>query len=188
MKNPLTTNQPVKLFVIGLILTTLATFLVYQFIPTYNYLSPKSFVYSRLTFAEESFTNADLLLRLGIYNAGYWVVFVLVYAALLYFTRIRFQESLLIIHFALSIIAFIFIVCLNSWVTDTHLFQWEPSDIKISMEEPTPNLPSLNGEILFRYSLAIPSSLIGLAFLTLGTGCFLVNTSLGLIRQKKFTK
>ena len=187
MKKP-ETIHPVQLFVIGLILTAIATVLLYQFIPTYNYLGIKPFVFPKVITAEETFTNADLLLRLGIYNAGYWVVVVLVYAALLNFTQIRFQKSLLLIHFALSIIAFNFIVWLNRYVTGMHFFQWEPSDIKISMEEPTPKLPPLNGEILVRYSLAIHTSLIGLVFLTLGTGCFLVNAVLGLIRQKKLTK
>lgn len=182
------TIHPVQLFMIGLVLTAIATVLLYQFIPTYNYLGIKPFVYPRVITAEETFTNADLLLRLGIYNAGYWVVVVLVYAALLYFTQIRFQKSLLLIHFVLAIAAFICIVCLNRYVTGVHFFQWEPSDIKISMEEPTTNLPPLSRDIVIRYSLAIRTSLIGLAFLALGTGCFLVNAVLGLIRQKKFTK
>ena len=187
MKNLVTTNHPVKLFVIGLILTTLATFLLYQFIPTYNYLSLKSFVYPRVIAAGESFTNADLLLRLGIYNASYWVVVILVYAGFSYLASVRFQRSLLLIHLAVSIAAFICIVCFNSYITGANFFLWEPSDIHILSEESTSSIPRLNGEILFRSSLTSPTSVVGFIFLVIGTACFLVNAGLGLISQKKFT-
>ncbi len=173
--------KPFRLFLIGLILTVTATLLLYQFIPTYNLLGESHFDYPivnenrRLLASELSNTNADILLKLGIYNIAYWLIIILTYSALEHFKRIKFQSSLLKFHFALSIAAFIFIICLNKLVTYTDFFNWAPSDIYISSNTSNYDKAQLSKNVLFFNSLTSPTALAGFVFLALGTGCFLIN-------------
>ena len=184
-----TTDRPYRLFIIGLLTTTTLTLLLYKFIPTYNLLGGRWTIYPpgqtnpQLVTNGESYTNTDILLKLGIYNFVYWSIFILIYTALPHLTRIRFQSIYLKFHFASSILAFVFIICLNNKVTfASTYFNSEPSNIYISSDLSKYDISQLNREFQFISSLMSTTSLIGIAFLVFGTGLFFVNVNKGLRR------
>jgi len=183
------TERPYRLFIVGLLTTTSLTLLLYKFIPTYNLLGGQWTIYNpgqtnpELVTNVESYTNIDILLKLGIYNLVYWSIFILIYTALPHLTRIRFQSTYVKFHFATSILAFVFIICLNSKVTfaSTYLNSG-PSDIYISADLSKYDISQFNREFQFRSSLISTTSLIGIAFLIFGTGLFFANVNKGLRR------
>jgi hypothetical protein len=183
-----TMDKPYRLFIIGLILTTTATLLLYKFIPTYNLLGGQWSVYlpgeaTPHAAKKMSYTNTDILIRLAICNLVYWSVFILTYAGLRHLTRIRFQSRYLKIHFTLSLLAFVFVICLNNKVTfASTYFNSGPSDIYISGELSKFDMSQINSESQFRTSLTSTTSLIGIGCLVLGIGLFLVNINKGLKR------
>ena len=185
------TDRPYRLFIIGLLTTTTLTLLLYKFIPTYNLLGEQWTIYTpgqttpELVTNVKSYTNIDILLKLGICNFVYWSIFSLIYTALPHLTRIRFQSTYLKFHFASSILAFVFIICLNNKVTfaSTYLNSG-PSDIYISADLSKYDISQFSRAFQFRSSLISTTSLIGIAFLVFGTGLFFANINKGLKRTE----
>jgi hypothetical protein len=184
-----TTNRPYRLFIIGLLTTTTLTLLLYKFTPTYNLFGGQWSVYlpgqatAQAVTDNMRYTNTDILITLGIYNLVYWSFVSLAYAGLQHLTRIRFQSRDIKVHFTLSLLAFVFVICLNNKVTFVSTyFNSGPSDIYISGDLSKVDMSQINNLIQFRTSLTSPTSLIGIGFLVLGMGLFLVNIYKGLKR------
>ncbi|NBW36849.1 MAG: hypothetical protein EBR30_17845 [Cytophagia bacterium] len=184
-------NKPYSLFILGLVLTTIATLILYKIIPTYNLLGGQWLIYpqgetSPKTLVDEiSYTNTKFLIRLGIYNSVYWLFFLLVYIGLQYFAKIRVQMRYIKVHFILSLLAFLFIICLNDKITfASTYFNTGASDIYISSDLPEIDMAQMSSDIQFMSSLTSSTSLIGMALLVSGIGIFFV----GLIMEVKSFK
>jgi hypothetical protein len=181
------TDRPYRLFIVGLLITTTATVLLYKFIPTYNLIGGQWSLYlpghslNQAVTDKMSYTNTEILIRLGICNLVYWSFISLTYGGLQHLSRIRFQSSDLKIHFTASLLAFVFVICLNNKVTfASSYFNWGHSDIYISGDLPKVDMSLYNSEAQFRASLTSLTSLIGIGFLALGNGHFLININRGL--------
>lgn len=185
------TDRPYRLFIIGLLTSVAATVLLYVFIPTHNLLGGQWSVYLPGKALPQPatdmmiYTNVDILVRLGVYNMVYWAFISLAYAGLHHLTRIRFQNIGLKIHFALSLLAFVFVICLNNKVTfASTYFDSEPSDIYVSGDLSKVDISLINREIQFRASLTNLTTLIGIGFLGLGSVIFLFGILKGLGRTE----
>lgn len=185
------TDRPYRLFIIGLILTATATVLLYELLPNYNLLGGQWTIYlpghatPQVFTDKESYNNTDILLELGVYNLAYWSICILIYTALTHITRIRFYRRHINFHFALSVLAFVFIICFNDRITFADIFRPEPSAIYISAEAIKFDFSQFDRELLFKGALTKPTSLIGIALLTFGNGLFLMNINKGLKRNEE---
>ena len=175
-------TKPYRLFIIGLIITTITTFLLYKFLPKYNLLDGQSLIYlpgqssPQTTTNNQIYTNIDILFKLGTYNFIYWTVLVASYLAAI---KINFSKNFVNAHFILSIIGFLLIICLNKSITLTDFYSVK-SDIYVSADVSEADKITLDKKMIFNNSLTNSTSLLGIFALGIGMLTLLINFNKGL--------
>ena len=180
-------NKPHNLFLIGLGAIVILIFLLYKFLPTNNLLGGQSLLYlpgkstPQLVSNNLSYTNIDILLTLATYFLIYWTTFTLIYFGVASLTTIKLEVRYVKVHFILSVVAFILVICLNRFVTmSSGYLNWGPSDIYISADNISLESMGIDEEFLLNQALTTWSSIAGFSCMIFGIMVFGINIIRGL--------